>query len=307
MQLVDSMDALARQEWLDPTSDGVQRAVSSVLRSNAGRPVDNFLNGTWLGHPLHPILVAVPFGAWTVGLLLDGVEMFTKRRDLAPGADAATLIGLAGALGSAASGLAQWQYTDGRSRRLGMVHATLNTAATLLYGVSVLARARGRRSLGHWTALVGYGVTNASAYIGGDLVYNERIGVVHTPELDVPQEFTPTVAESALAEGALLQVDVQGSPVLLARQQGHIYALGNVCSHLGGPLAEGTLQDCSVVCPWHASRFALDDGRVLDGPASFPQPCFETRVREGKIEVRRAPKAVKPAPTTGMSLQSAAR
>ncbi|MGH8064460.1 MAG: Rieske (2Fe-2S) protein [Candidatus Entotheonellia bacterium] len=54
------------------------------------------------------------------------------------------------------------------------------------------------------------------------------------------------------------------------------------------PLAEGKLEDCSVICPWHGSRFALDSGRVLEGPATFPQPCFETRVQDGHIEVRAA-------------------
>jgi nitrite reductase/ring-hydroxylating ferredoxin subunit len=45
----------------------------------------------------------------------------------------------------------------------------------------------------------------------------------------------------------------------------------------------------SIQCPWHRSRFALEDGRVLDGPAVHPQPCLETRVRNGRIEVRKAP------------------
>ena len=61
-----------------------------------------------------------------------------------------------------------------------------------------------------------------------------------------------------------------------------------MCAHLGGPLAEGTVRDDSLECPWHGSRFALEDGRVLDGPATQPQPCFETRVRDGYVEVRRA-------------------
>jgi len=60
------------------------------------------------------------------------------------------------------------------------------------------------------------------------------------------------------------------------------------CAHMGGPLAEGTLMDGSVRCPWHGSQYALEDGRELDGPFAFPQPRFETRIRDGQIEVRAA-------------------
>jgi nitrite reductase/ring-hydroxylating ferredoxin subunit len=76
--------------------------------------------------------------------------------------------------------------------------------------------------------------------------------------------------------------------VLLLRRGERIYAIAETCSHLGGPLAEGEIEDLSVICPWHGSRFALDSGQVLDGPATFPQPCFETRVQHGQIEVRAA-------------------
>jgi nitrite reductase/ring-hydroxylating ferredoxin subunit len=51
-------------------------------------------------------------------------------------------------------------------------------------------------------------------------------------------------------------------------------------------LSEGTLKDGSVVCPWHGSEFALDDGRVLNGPATEPQPCFAVREQAGQIELR---------------------
>jgi nitrite reductase/ring-hydroxylating ferredoxin subunit len=77
-------------------------------------------------------------------------------------------------------------------------------------------------------------------------------------------------------------------PVLLLRRGERIYAIAETCAHLGGPLAEGTLDGLSVICPWHGSRVALEDGRVLDGPSTFPQPCFETRVHHGQIEVRAA-------------------
>ena len=82
------------------------------------------------------------------------------------------------------------------------------------------------------------------------------------------------------------QVEVEGTPILLARHQGHLYALGGTCSHLGGPLGEGTLEEGTVRCPWHGSCFALDEGRVVDGPATYPQPWFETRVQHGQIEIR---------------------
>lgn len=289
MQLLDSLDTIGRQEWLDAPSDGVQRVVTSALHSSTtAKQIDNLLNGTWLGHPLHPILVEIPVGAWTVGLTLDAVEVITGKRELGPGADAATLIGLLGALGSAVTGLAQWQYTVGRSRRLGMAHALLNVAGTALYGASVLSRVRGWRGAGRVTALLGYAVTTVSAYVGGDLVYGERLGVVHVPEQEGPSDFTPALDAAELGEGQMRAVEVQGSQVLLARTDGEVYALGNICAHLGGPLNEGKLDTAArcVECPWHQSRFALEDGRVLDGPATFPQPHYETQIREGKIEVR---------------------
>lgn len=288
MALMESLNVIDEQDWLEPASDVAQRAANKSLTGGARRRmIDNALNGTWLGHPLHPALTDIPVGAWTVGLALDGVEALTGRTEFVAGADAALTIGVVGAVGSALTGLAQWQYTDSRSRRLGLAHALLNTGALALYGVSLALRARGKRRAGHVTALLGYTITAASAYLGGDLVFGERVGVDHTTEQELPAEFTPALSESELPENTLKRVEVQGVPVLLVRQGANIYALDEVCSHLGGPLAEGQLVDCSVVCPWHGSRFALDDGRVLAGPATFRQPSFETRVRDGQIEVRR--------------------
>lgn len=276
-----------RQQWLEPVSDTLQKATGNALTGGrARRRVDNLLNGVWLGHPVHPMLTDIPIGAWTVALALDGVETVSGRRDFSPGADAAVTLGIVGALASAVTGLAQWQYTDAESRRVGTAHALLNTGALALYGASALFRARGMRGLGKLAALAGYGVVVVSSYLGGDLAYDLRIGVNHAPGQQPPEDFTPILAESELAEGAMKPLDVGEVRLMLVRQNGQVYAIARECAHLGGPLDEGLLGDCRVTCPWHGSVFALDDGRVVEGPATFPQPIYEARVRDGQIEAR---------------------
>jgi nitrite reductase/ring-hydroxylating ferredoxin subunit len=84
------------------------------------------------------------------------------------------------------------------------------------------------------------------------------------------------------------RVEWKGSRILLARRDGQVYAIAEVCSHLGGPLAEGEFSGDQVRCPWHGSCFSIKDGSVIHGPATHPQPCLETRVRDGKIEVKYA-------------------
>ena len=79
------------------------------------------------------------------------------------------------------------------------------------------------------------------------------------------------------------KVEAQGVNVLLARVNGEILAIGEVCSHLGGPLSEGKLKDGCVTCPWHGSTFKLEDGQVVHGPATLPQPKFDVRVANGRI------------------------
>ena len=89
-----------------------------------------------------------------------------------------------------------------------------------------------------------------------------------------------------MTEGALTAAEVDNRQILLTRVAGKVCALENTCTHAGGPLNEGTVEDGCVVCPWHGSRFRLSDGAVVGGPATFPQPKLETRKRAGKIQVR---------------------
>lgn len=290
MELLEAMNVIEDQTWLETPSEQVAKVVSKVLTKPGGGPtrIDDFLNGVWLGHPLHPVLTDVPIGAWTMGLILDGLETVTGRPEFNPGADAAVGVGLLGALGAAVTGAAQWQYTIGRQRRLGLSHALLNVAAVGLYGASMLCRVNGKRGAGKITALLGFGVMTVAAYIGGDLAYGERLGVTHVPEQVLPDEWQRALPEAELGEGEMKRVTIADVPVLLVRQDGQIHALEEMCAHLGGPLAEGTLEQGCVVCPWHGSRFRLADGSLVNGPSTFPQPVYETRVLDGMIEVRSA-------------------
>src|SRR4051794_5871160 len=275
------LELIERQQWLEPVESGLQRAVAGTFDSAgaAGRKVRNFLHGVWLGHPLHPVLTDIPVGAWTAAVILD-------LADEREGADLAVIVGLAGAVGSAVTGLTDWQATDGPARRIGLVHGLLNIAATTLFTVSLVQRKKRNRDAGRALAAIGYAVAFASAYLGGHLVYSKQIGVNHAIGNTPPEDWTPVLDTNELADGEPRRVDVGGARVLLVRRAGEIYAIGEVCSHLGGPLAEGELQDDVIQCPWHGSRFCVRDGSVVDGPATHPQPKFEARLNAGRIEIR---------------------
>jgi len=294
MAIQSLVEALGEQDWLDQVGNTVQPIIDRALMTTGGQPVKDFLHGVWLGHPLHPVLTDVPLGAWTVAVVLDALDEIKGCDDYARGAEAAVTIGLAGAVGAAVTGITDWEHLDRQPRRVGLLHGILNTTAALLYARSLQLRKRRQRRAGRGFALLGYTVSMAAAYLGGKLVYEDRIGVnrakEHLPANPASTEFIPVLLEAELPENVLRRVEVDGVPILLVRRGTRVFALAETCSHLSGPLAEGQLEGESVVCPWHGSRFALTDGRVLNGPATHPQPCFISRVRNSQIEICRARK-----------------
>jgi nitrite reductase/ring-hydroxylating ferredoxin subunit/uncharacterized membrane protein len=278
-----------RQEWLDPLGDQVQKAVTGAFEAAGptGQQIKNALHGTWLGHPLHPALTDVPIGAWTAAVVMDAMDNIRGDDTFAPAADAAIGIGLVGAVASAVTGLTDWTATDGRARKVGLTHGLMNMAGALLFTTSYVMRKNNNRQAARGFSMLGFAVAMGSAYLGGKLVFDEQLGVNHTaggPPL--PTEFVAVLPEAELQENQPRAVDARGTPVLLVRTEGRICAIHATCSHAGGPLPDGKIEGNTVRCPWHASRFCLDDGSVIDGPATHPQPSFETRVENGMIEVR---------------------
>lgn len=288
--------AISRQEWMKPAEETVQKALNQAFQGiPGGRQIEDALHGTWVGHPLHVILTDIPLGAWSAAMVFDTLELVTGRRDWRTAANASIAFGLLGAAGAALTGLTDWKDTDPPARRIGLVHGLLNVVGTGLYTASFLMRRRRSRTAGQVLSMLGYAVAVTSARLGGHLVYDERVGVDHTAGRTLPENFAAVLGDSELPEGQPRRVEYQGTPILLVRQAGSVYALAETCSHLGGPLAEGKVGDNSIQCPWHGSCFALDDGRVLNGPAVHPQPCLEVRIREGQIEVRKQMTARPPA------------
>jgi nitrite reductase/ring-hydroxylating ferredoxin subunit/uncharacterized membrane protein len=272
-----------------PAIDRVATPLSNAVRGTYeaagpfGRQAKNALHGVWLGHPLHPVFTDLPLGAWTTALALDvaaGDDPGMRRA-----ATFAMGVGLAGAAGAAVTGLTDWSETDGQSRRNGLIHGLLNVTATTLFAAAFALRRKDSHDGGRRCAWAGYAIAVGAAYLGGDLVYRQRIGVTHA-DGDLPNEFTPIMDSAALADNTMVRGRAGDTDVLLVRQHGRVCGLVHSCAHLGGPLSEGTLKDRSVVCPWHGSEFALDHGRVLNGPATHNQPRLAVRERAGRIEVK---------------------
>ena len=182
--IAESTQALIqRQTWLPPLAEELHGLVERAYEAlpDDGEAVSDLLHGTWLGHPLHPALTDIPIGAWSVAAALDLMEAFGVKR-FAAGADAAVGFGVAGSIAALATGWNDWHRIGGgpRSRRAlttGLVHGLLNEAGVFLQVGSLLARRRGRRGLGRLLSFTGLGVTLASAYLGGQLVFEDAVGV----------------------------------------------------------------------------------------------------------------------------------
>jgi nitrite reductase/ring-hydroxylating ferredoxin subunit len=274
---------LAGLEALDPPAKKIGKAVRTIVKPG---PVKDALSGSWLGHALHPLLTDVTIGSFTSAVVLD----WLGGRESEPAARRLIGLGLLSAVPTVSSGYSDWADTevaDDSVRRIGIVHAAANATAASLFAASWLARRRGDHGRGKALALVAGGVLGGAGYLGAHLTLAEGVGVDHTVFEDGPDEWTSVLDDGELPEGQMRCVEADGTAVMVARTGGALYALSNHCSHRGGPLHDGTLEGTQVSCPWHDSVFDVRDGALIHGPAAYPQPAWDARVRDGRIEVRR--------------------
>ncbi|MEU6866165.1 Rieske (2Fe-2S) protein [Streptomyces sp. NPDC046876] len=276
---------LAAVERLEqsPQADALIELLRRAVRAVPLGPVRDLLHGRPLGHPAHPLLVQIPLGTWLSAAVLD----------LGPGhcgaAHALIGTGLAAAAPAAAAGWADWAELPPEQARTGLVHALGNTAAVALYAGSFIARTRGRTTRGKALAMAGLATAGAAGALGGHLAYRQAAGANHAEHVAhlVSDGWHPLGALADFPLGRAARARVDGVDVLVVRQgEDSAHVLADRCAHMAGPLSEGEVADGCVRCPWHGSLFRLSDGWNVEGPATAPQPAFDTRIVEGRLEAR---------------------
>ncbi len=286
---------IGSQEWLDRPSYRLEHLVAIAFNS-LGRSRDriaNALNGVWLGHPVHPPLASLTSGAIGTTVGLDALSLVPRRpkqelADASRFAIRALGLGILANLGSAVTGVADWQHTHEEDRRIGLVHGALNGLATGLFIMSWLDRRRGRHARGIVTTALGYGITMGASYLGGALVFASGIGIDQSGERLRAADWTPVLPVESLKNGKPQRVEVDGVGLVLCRtgNNGEVAAFGEFCPHLAAPMSDGWVDRGRLVCPWHGSRFDLCSGEVLRGPSAAPLPRYQTRINDGMIELR---------------------
>ena len=277
------IEAVESADVLDAPGKAIGKLVRSALGPGA---LKDALSGTWLGHALHPLMTDVVIGSWMSATLLDLIGGDEDGR----AAERLIGVGIAAYAPTALAGINDWADTepaDDGVRRAGLVHAAANSTALTLYGASLAARRRGSPRLGAALGLLGMGALGAGGLLGGHLSFAKGVGPDQTVFDPGPDEWTTASDTPTLSEGVPGRVVVDETPVLVVRSEGRLLAIHDRCSHRGCSLADGDLEGEEIACACHGSRFDLADGSVLRGPATAPQPAFEARERDGRLEFRR--------------------
>jgi nitrite reductase/ring-hydroxylating ferredoxin subunit/uncharacterized membrane protein len=287
MPLTDTVrrlvDRLAATDALDTIGKPVATQVAKLVGTG---PTKDLLSGTWMGHPLHPMLTDLPIGFWTSAFTLDLVGGKRSRK----ASQRLVALGILSSLPTAAAGLSDWSDTIGEDRRLGTAHALGNTAALGLYTLSWRARRKGRHGRGVLLGFLGAGAATVGGYLGGHLVFRKGVGPDRNAWKHGGDDWVDVGEQAGLVgSDTPTVVKVGDDEVLVVRNGAGFAAISNICGHAGGPLDEGTFDDQGcVTCPWHGSVFRLADGHVVHGPATGNQPRYDVRMADGRLTLRRS-------------------
>ncbi|HYX51431.1 MAG TPA: DUF2231 domain-containing protein, partial [Ktedonobacteraceae bacterium] len=156
------------QAWLDTLGTPIQNWILKLFGQpgEPNRMMKSILNGTWLGHALHPVITDIPIGAWSCTLVLDLASSNVESDGIARAADITMALGIMGATAAAVTGVTDWSDLDGTDRRVGLMHGLLNSGILLTNIGSLVFRLTGRRRTGVALSTVGYLTSLISAYLG---------------------------------------------------------------------------------------------------------------------------------------------
>jgi nitrite reductase/ring-hydroxylating ferredoxin subunit/uncharacterized membrane protein len=272
----------AQGPWARPFGDFIHGIVHWLFHHM--KTVHNFLNGTWLGHPIHGVLTDVPIGAFSVVIVLD---VLNQRY----AADVALVFGVLAMLAAAVAGFADYADTDGLPRQRATVHSVVMIVALVAYIVSILLRWGNPtdRTAAIATSIVGYLLVTAGAYIGGDVAYALGNMVNRHAWRSRSTKWVPLVAPATIPENTPTKATMGAQGLVLVRSGDAIVALHETCAHAGGPLSEGRIVDGCIECPLHGSRFELATGHLKRGPSVYDQPRYEVaKTPAGGWQARRA-------------------
>ena len=268
--------------------DGFGATLSGAVRRGLPPgPAADALHGVQFGQPAHPRLSGMSLGFWTSAAFLDLLPE-TERA-----ARALIAAGLAGTAPAALTGLADWSVLHEQQQRVGVVHAAASTTASALFCASLIARSAGRTRRGKALSFSGLAVAGLGGYLGGHLSFRLAAGANHAESVAhlEPLGWHDLCRLAELPDGRPVRRELGYISLLMLREGSSVSALADRCAHLGGPLHQGELVTLNghrcVTCPWHGSTFRISDGTVRRGPATAPQPAFDTRVSDrGIVQVR---------------------
>ena len=106
-------------------------------------------------------------------------------------------------------------------------------------------------------------------------------------ESELSEDFVKVGETKDIQSSSMKAYDLAGEKVCIVNVEGNYYAIGNVCTHVGGPLNEGTLEGYNVECPWHGSKFDVRTGEPTKPPARQPVPSYEVKVEGNNILLRK--------------------
>jgi nitrite reductase/ring-hydroxylating ferredoxin subunit len=253
-----------------------------------GKVLQDFLNGSWLGHSLHPVVVDVVVGGSTVAVLLQVLAWFGVADLRTALLWVLALTGLA-ALSAIVSGLTDFKDTaTGDERDIVGLHGLINIVATVIFIAAFVVLLSGGDGAAGWLIVVGYAILSTGAFIGGHVVFKYGYMVNHNAFAGgrKAKEFTAVLPAADLAEGTPTKAMLGTTGLVVVRRGDLVWALKETCSHAGGPLAQGTLEGYTIICPWHASAFRLSDGAVRHGPATTRQVAYQARINGDQVEVQ---------------------